>query len=53
MPFGVVSAIISGMGVLDGGGDPRRESGSFGGKRGASHCNQWELCGVVMLCREG
>jgi len=41
------------MGVLDGGGDRRRGRGSFGGKRGASRCNQWGFCGVVILCREG
>jgi len=27
--------------------------GSFGDKCGASHCSQWELCGVLILCREG
>jgi len=27
--------------------------GQFGGKCGTSHCNQRELCGVVILCREG
>jgi len=26
---------------------------NFGGKYGASNCNQWGLCGVVILCREG
>ena len=35
------------MGVLDGGGDRRRERGSFEGK-----CNQWRLCGVVVI-RDG
>ena len=30
MPFGVVSGIDRGMGVLDGGGDRRRKRGSFG-----------------------
>jgi len=34
-------------------GDRRRERGSFGGKCGASHCNQWGFCGLVVLCREG
>jgi len=36
MPFGVVSGIGRGIGVLDGGGDRRRERGSFGGKFVAS-----------------
>jgi len=43
MPFGVVSGIGRGIGVLDGSGDRRRERGSFSGKCGASHCNQ-TLC---------
>jgi len=30
MPFGVVSGVGRGMGVLDRGGDRRRETGSFG-----------------------
>jgi len=30
MPFGVVSGICRGMGVLDGGSDRPRERGSFG-----------------------
>jgi len=46
MPFGVVSGVGRGMGVLDGGRDLRKERGSFGGKYGASRCNQWD-CGVV------
>jgi len=53
MPFGVVSAVGWGMGVLDGGGDRRMRRGSFRGKCGASHCHQRGLCGVVVLCREG
>jgi len=36
------------MGVLDGGGDRRRGRGSFGNEFGAFHCNQWELCCVVV-----
>ena len=44
MPFGVVSGVGRGMGVLDEGGDRRRGKGSFGGEFGASHCNQWVLC---------
>ena len=41
------------MGVLDGSGDRRKGRNSFGGKCGVSHCNQWGLCGVVILCCEG
>jgi len=44
MPFGVVSGIGRGMSVLDRGGDCQIWRG---------HCNQWEFCGVVTLCREG
>jgi len=40
MPFGMVSGVGRGMGVLDGGCDRRRGRVSFGGKFGASHCNQ-------------
>ena len=40
MPFGMMSGIGRGMGILDGGGDRRRGKGSFGGEFGASHCNQ-------------
>ena len=32
--FGVVSGVIPGIGVLDGGGDHRRGSDSFGGEFG-------------------
>jgi len=42
MPFGVVSGVGQGMGVLDRGGDHRRE-GQFWGECGASHCNHWGL----------
>ena len=47
MPFGVVSGIGLGMGVLDFGGDRQRERGSFEGKFVASRCNQWSLCDVL------
>ena len=44
MPFGVVSGVGLGMGVLDFGDDRRRRRGSLGeGEFGASHCNQWGL----------
>ena len=36
MPFGVVSGVGLGMGVLDFGGDRRRERGSLGGEFAAS-----------------
>jgi len=36
MPFGVVSGVRLGMGVLDFGGDRRRGRGSFGGEFAAS-----------------
>ena len=49
MPFGVVSGVGRGMGVLDVGGDRQRGSGSFDGKFGASHCNQWGLCEAAVL----
>ena len=53
MPFGVMSGVGRGMGVLDQGRDRRRGRGDVGSKCGASHCNQWGLCGVVVLWREG
>ena len=49
MPFGMVSGVGRGMGVLDGGGDRRRERDSFGGEVEASHCNQWGLCDAALL----
>jgi len=48
MPFRMVSAVGRGMGVLDGGGDRRRERDSFDGECGASHCNQWGLCDAAL-----
>jgi len=50
MPFGVVTAVGWGMGVLDGGGyrRTRRRRGSFMGDFGSSHCNQSALCCVVV-----
>jgi len=41
MPFGVVSWVGRGIGVLDGGGDRQRGRGSFAGEFGAAHSNQW------------
>ena len=43
MPFGVVSGVGLGMGVLDLGDDRRRGRGSFGGEFWSSYCNQWGL----------
>jgi len=48
MPFGVVSGVGLGMGVLDFGGDCRRGRGSLKGEFAASHYNQWGLCCVVV-----
>jgi len=47
MPFGLVSRVWLGMGVLDFGADRRRERGSLGGGM-ASYCNQWGICCVVV-----
>jgi len=45
MLFGVISGIGREIGVLYGSGDRQMGRGSFGGKCGASHCNQWDsLC---------
>jgi len=48
MPFGVMSGVAQEMGVLDGDGYRRRERDSFGVEFGASHCNQWGLCRVIV-----
>jgi len=48
MPFGVVSGVSRGMGVLDGVVVVEWGRGSFGGKCGASHCNLWGFCCVVV-----
>ena len=40
MPFGVVSAVGRGMGVLDGGDDWQRGRGIYVGEFGASHYSQ-------------
>jgi len=48
MPFGMVSGVGIGMGVLDFGGDRPRARGSFGGEFAASHYNQWGLCCIVV-----
>ena len=39
MPFGMVSVVGRGMGVLDGSDDRQRGRGSFWSEFGASHCN--------------
>jgi len=52
MPFGMVSGVGRGMGVLDEAGDRPRDRGRFRGEFGAFHCNQQGLCGVVILCRQ-
>ena len=43
-PFGIVSGVRRGMSVLDGGSDPQKGRGIFGGEFGVSHCHQWGLC---------
>ena len=48
MPFGMVSGIELGSGVLDFGGDRRRGRGSLEGEFAASHYNQWGLCCFVV-----
>jgi len=48
MPFVVVSGVGPQMGVLDRGGYHWRGRDSFGGECGASHCNQWGLCCIVV-----
>ena len=52
-----LNAVWSGEWSIDGcirrGGNRRRARGSFGGKCGASHRNQWKLTSVVILSREG
>jgi len=42
IPFGVVSGVSRGTGVLDGGGDHQRGRRSFGGKCGPCICSQWD-----------
>jgi len=42
MPFGMVNGVGRRMGVLDGGGDRRRE-GAVLGVNGASHCNRCDF----------
>ena len=43
MPFGMMGPLGPRMRQLDGVGDCHTGSGSFGGKYGASHCNQGDL----------
>ena len=47
MPFGMVSVVGRGMGVLDG-VVIIEGKGSFGSEFGASHCYQWGLCCIVV-----
>jgi len=49
MPFGIVSGVGLGMGVLDFGGDRQRGRGTLeAGEFAASHCHQWGLRCVVV-----
>jgi len=58
MPFGVVSRVGRGMGVLHW-VEIVEEEGQFWGKScvavgpGASHCNYWGHGGIFILCHEG
>jgi len=52
MSFGVVNGVGRGKGVLDWVVIVEGK-GQFGGKCGTCHCNQWGLCGLIILCREG
>ena len=49
MPFGMVSGVGRGMGVLDGGGNRRRKSGSFGVNLGRPIVTSGDF--VAWLCR--
>jgi len=51
MPFGVMSGVGRGMGVLDRVVIVEGEAGrgSFRGEVEASHCNQWGLCDAALL----
>jgi len=46
MPFGMVSEVSRGMGVLDG-VVIVKGNGQFWGEFGASHCKQWGLCDTL------
>ena len=48
----MVSGVGRGLGVLDG-VKIVDEKGAVLGVNVGCHCNQWTLCGVVILCREG
>jgi len=48
MPFGLVSGVGRGMHVLSGGSYHRRGGAVLVGECGASHCNQWGLCCIVV-----
>ena len=54
MAFEMVSRISRGIGVLDRGGDRRKEGAVLGvNVHRTSHCNQRELCGVFSAVRGG
>jgi len=48
MPFGMVSGVGRGMGVLDGVVVIKGEAAFFGGEFEASHCNQCSVCCLVV-----
>jgi len=45
--LGMMSGVSQGMGALDGVVIVKGK-GQFWGEFGASHCNQWGLCGIVV-----
>jgi len=47
MPFGMVSGVGWGLGVLDGGGDLSKGKGSFGAESGVTHGNLLHSCAEV------
>jgi len=51
MPFGVVSGVGQGIGVLDGVAIIEGKGQFWGCK--AFHCNQWGLCGVAFFAVRG
>jgi len=48
MPLGTVGRMGPGMRQVVGFGDQSTGRGTFGGKYGALHCNQWGLCSVTV-----
>ena len=54
MPFGIIGGTGPGMRQVVGFGNQSTGKGTFGGKVGAHHCNQWGLYGLrVRQRRDG